>query len=66
MKQAWWKVMALAMGLPSLIIGAFFGLYVMVQNGVINWTVALIILLLVILNTLFWMVRLGVVGKNRK
>jgi hypothetical protein len=66
MKQAWWKVMALAMGLPSLIIGAFFGLYVMVENGVINWTVALIVLLLVIVNTLFWMVRLGVVGKNRK
>ncbi len=66
MKGAWWKVMGLALALPSLIIGAFFGVYSLVQAGVIGWTAALVILLVLIINTLFWMVRLGVVGKNRQ
>lgn len=66
MKQSWWKVMGLAMGLPSLILGAFFGIYMLVENGVFGWPVGLVILLLVIGNTLFWMVRLGLVGKNRQ
>lgn len=64
--QAWWKVLALAMGLPSLIVGVFFGLYILVQKGLIGWTTLLIAMLLVILNTLFLMVRYGLVGKNRQ
>lgn len=66
MNHSWWKVMGLAMGLPSLILGAFFGIYTLVENGILGWPIGLIILLLVIVNTLFWMVRLGLVGKNRQ
>ncbi len=64
--KAWWKVLALAMGLPSMIVGVFFGLYVLVQKGVISWIVLLIIMLAVIFNTLFLMVRYGMVGKNKQ
>ena len=63
---AWWKVLALAMGLPSLIVGVFFGLYILVQKNIIGWTALLVIMLLVVANTLFLMVRYGVVGKNRQ
>lgn len=66
MKQAWWKVMGLAMGLPSLILGAFFGISMLVDKGVFGWPAGLAILLVVIVNTLFWMVRFGVVGKNKQ
>lgn len=66
MKQSWWKVMGLAMGLPSLILGVFFGINVLVQKNIIGWTLGLVVLLGIIVNTLFWMVRLGVVGKNRQ
>lgn len=58
--------MGLAMGLPSLILGAFFGIYLLVEKDIIGWTLGLVILLGIIINTLFWMVRLGVVGKNRQ
>ena len=64
--QAWWKVLALAMGLPSMIVGVFFGLYILVQKGLIGWTTLLVVMLLVIVNTLFLMVRYGLVGKNRQ
>lgn len=64
-KQAWFKVLALAMGLPSLIVGVFFGLYILVQKGLIGWTTVLVVMILVIVNTLFLMVRYGLVGKNR-
>lgn len=64
--QAWWKVLALAMGLPSMIVGVFFGLYILVQKEIISWPTLLIILLLVIGNTLFLMVRYGVVRKDRQ
>ena len=63
--QKWWQVMALAMGLPSLIIGVFFGVYALVQKQIIGWGWALIIILLVVGNTLFLMVRYGLVRKNR-
>jgi hypothetical protein len=64
--SAWWKVMALAMGLPSLMVGTFFGLYVLVQKNIISLTLLLIILLVVIANTFFFMVRYGLVRKNRE
>ncbi len=63
--QKWWQVLALAMGLPSIIIGVFFGVYSLVQNKVITWGWALIIILLVVGNTLFLMVRYGLVNKDR-
>lgn len=63
--QKWWQVMALAMGLPSIIIGVFFGVYALVQKEILTWGWALIIILIVIANTLFLMVRYGLVKKNR-
>ena len=63
--QKWWQVMALAMGLPSVIIGVFFGVYALVQKQVLTWGWGLIIILAVITNTLFLMVRYGLVRKNR-
>lgn len=60
-----WVVLGLAMGLPSTIVGVFFGLYYLVQQGKISWTVGLVVLVAVILNTLFWMIRYGMVKKNR-
>ncbi|MCE3011899.1 MAG: hypothetical protein LW878_02430 [Proteobacteria bacterium] len=56
--------MALAMGLPSIIIGVFFGVYSLVQSQIIGWGWALIIILLVVGNTLFLMVRYGMVKKD--
>lgn len=64
--KSWWKVLALAMGLPSMIVGVFFGLYVLVQKGTISWVALLIIMLAVVFNTLFLMVRYGMVGKNKQ
>jgi hypothetical protein len=64
--QAWWKVLGLALGLPSLILGVFFALYYLVSKGIISWTALLVVMLLVIGNTLFLMVRYGLVGKNRQ
>lgn len=64
--QAWWKVLGLALGLPSLILGVFFGLYYLVSKEIIGWTALLVVMLLVIGNTLFLMVRYGLVGKNRQ
>jgi hypothetical protein len=57
--------MALAMGLPSIIIGVFFGVYGLVQSQAISWGWALIIILLVVGNTLFLMVRYGMVKKDK-
>jgi len=64
--QAWWRVLGLAMGLPSLILGVFFGLNYLVQKQIISWTALLVVMLLVIGNTLFLMVRYGLVGKRKQ
>jgi asparagine N-glycosylation enzyme membrane subunit Stt3 len=64
--QKWWNVMALALGLPSLIIGVFFGLYALVTRGILSWGGALIVLILVIANSLFLMVRYGLVRKDKQ
>jgi hypothetical protein len=58
--------MGIAVGLPSLILGVFFGVYTLVKADIIGWAAALVILLVLIFNALFWMVKLGVVGKNRQ
>jgi len=65
-QQKWWQVLGLALGLPSIILGVFFGVYSLVQNQVISWGWALFILILVIGNTLFLMVRYGLVNKDRQ
>ncbi|MBL7665420.1 MAG: hypothetical protein JNM93_09815 [Bacteriovoracaceae bacterium] len=57
-------ILALALGLPSTILGVFILIYQLVQNHVINWTVGLIILLAVIGNTLFLMIKYVIKRKN--
>jgi hypothetical protein len=64
--KAWWMVLGLALGLPSLILGVFFGLYWLVQKDIISWTILLVLMVAVVVNTLFLMVRYGLVGKNRQ
>ena len=63
---AWWKVLGLALGLPSLILGIFFALFMLKERDLISWTTLLVVMLLVIGNTLFLMVRYGMVGKNKQ
>lgn len=57
--------MGLAVGLPGTIIGVFYFLYQLVQNGYISWNMLLGILLLVIGYFFFLMVK-NVVGKKDK
>lgn len=64
--QAWWKVLGLALGLPSVIMGSFFGLYALVEGKIIGWTTLLVLMLLLIGNTLFLMVRYVLVKKNKQ
>lgn len=51
------KVLALAMALPSTILGLFLVLQQLVDRELISNNIALIILVLIILNILFLMVR---------
>lgn len=64
--QTWWKVLGLALGLPSVIMGSFFGLYALVEAKIIGWTTLLVLMLVLIGNTLFLMVRYVLVKKNRQ
>ncbi len=57
--------MGLALGLPGTIVGVFYLLYSLVQNGHISWNMLLTILLLVISYFLFLMVK-NVLGKKDK
>jgi hypothetical protein len=65
MNKKWWHVLGLAMALPSLIVGVFFGAFALVQKGIISWGTLLIVMILVIAQTLFLMVRYGMVSKNK-
>lgn len=58
-------VMGLAIGLPSTILGVFFVLYQFVMNDVISWNALLIVLLLVVGNVLFLMVKNVLERKNK-
>jgi len=58
--------MGLAVGLPGTIIGVFYLLYQLVQNGYISWNMLLGILLFVIGYFLFLMVRNVLVKKNKQ
>jgi len=64
--RKFWLVMGLALGLPSTIVGVFFLLYYLVQNGVIGWNMALGIIILVVGYMLYLMVKNGLDRKNRK
>ncbi len=50
-------VVGLALGLPSTILGVFAILYHLVQENLISWNIALGIIVLVVLNTLYLMIR---------
>lgn len=58
-------VMGLALGLPSTILGVFGFIYLLVQKGYINWTVALVLLLLVIFNMFYLIFRYARKSKNQ-
>lgn len=58
------RVMGLAVGLPSTILGLFFLLYQLVQGGYISWTALIIILVLVVFLTLGLMVKYVLVKKD--
>jgi hypothetical protein len=57
--------MGLAVGLPSTMIGLFFLLHQLVQNGYISWNVLLFIMVLVVVATLGLMVK-NVLGKKSR
>lgn len=55
--KSWQKALALALGLPSTIIGIFLVFQQLVEKGVISQTVATIILVLSICSILFKMIQ---------
>ena len=57
-------VLGLSLGLPGTIIGVFFLIYGLVENKVITWNIGLPILILVVVNTLYLMVRYAIKRKN--
>ena len=59
-------VTGLALGLPSTVIGLFFILYQLVQNGLISWNALLIILLVIIIYMLGLMVKNVLEKKDRQ
>lgn len=59
-------VMGLALGLPSTMIGLFFLLHQLVQNGYISWNALLIIMVLVVVSVLGTMVKHVLVKKDRQ
>jgi hypothetical protein len=58
------RVMGLAVGLPSTILGLFFVLYEMVKAGYISWTALIVILVSAIVLTLLLMVKYVLVKKD--
>lgn len=60
------RVMGVAVGLPSTILGLFFLLYKLVQAGYISWTALIVILVLVIVLTLGLMVKYVLVKKDKQ
>jgi hypothetical protein len=54
------KVLALALGLPSTILGVFILGQELVKNKVISETTAFTILLVIVVNSLFMIVKYGI------
>lgn len=57
-------VLGLAMALPSTILGAMVLLYQLVGKNIISENVALVLLLLIIVNTFYLMLRYVIKRKN--
>lgn len=53
------KAIAIAVALPSAILGIFFGVYVLIQKNIISEVTALILILLVVINSLYMLLRYG-------
>lgn len=53
------KAIAIAVALPSTILGIFFGVYVLIQKNIISEVTALILILLVVINSLYMLLRYG-------
>lgn len=64
MKKKYWVAMALSLGLPSAILGIFAFVYSLVDKEIISWNVALIIMLAVIINTFYLILRYARSKKN--
>lgn len=63
--QKFLLVMGLALGLPSTMVGLFFLLHQLVQNGYISMNVLLIVMVLVVVSVLGLMVKNVLVKKSR-
>ena len=64
MKKKYWMAMALSFGLPSAILGIFALVYSLVDKKLISWNTALIIMLAIISNTFFLIIRYARSKKN--
>ena len=56
---SWQKALALALGLPSTIIGVFFAFQALVVNGIISQGVAQLLLILIVVVILIKMIRVS-------
>jgi hypothetical protein len=54
------KILGLAIGLPSTILGIFFFIYFLIQEKLISTNVGLILIVLVIANIFYLMIRYAV------
>lgn len=64
MKKKYWVAMALSLGLPSAILGIFAFVYGLVDKQIITWNTALLIMLAVIINTFYLIIRYARSKKN--
>ncbi len=56
-KQNILKIVGLAVGLPSSILGVFIIIYILVEKNIITATLGLVIILIVITYTFYLMIR---------
>lgn len=54
------KVLGLAIGLPSTILGIFFFIYYLIQEEIISTMLGLTLLVLVIINVFYLMIRYAI------
>jgi len=64
-KNKYLAVLGLAMGLPSVILGTSFGVYHLIEAGKISNGTGLLIIVLVVVQFLFLMVRYVLNKKNK-
>lgn len=57
-------ILGLALGLPSTILGVFWLTYELHRRKIISENLGLLIMVLVVVNTLYLMIRYGLAKKN--